>query len=610
MKLTIENLKDSFKVGYEAFEASRNESNTVWDLYHNRHYTPDQIAVLLNRKQPAETFNIVKMFARMLVGYYSTVVNEVQVMPAHPRDQITASALNDVVRYVFKDNRFDIEGDQIKLGGLLSGLMCAYVNVEDSGEKDEFNRPIYRTVINHVPDSEIILDPSSSLDDYSDAQWLHRFKWMTRERVTQLFGKDAVKEMASYDNYLSIPEADFEFNYGTSFTGYYRVFDNFLVVHTVMTDDEGKRWSVFWSGDKILLKEEITYKDARWPYRVQKLHSSNKAEYYGIFREVIESQHAINQAVLTVQLMINSEKVLVQDGAVANIEDFTRRYNRVNAIVPVLNINGIKIEQMAREVQEQYIIIDNALNRIQKVLGINDSFLGMAYAADSGRKVKLQQNQTVMSLRYVTTRIESFYRSLGEDVAHLVRQFYRAHQVLALTDDVVGQRWIEINKPMEQWSGEIDPMTGEPIMEPIVLPETDPATGKLIQDEDGRIIMTPITEEETDIAFTKFQVNIESTAYNDEDEKGQLFLESVMSGQIGQMMAQTNPQGFFQIAALAMRSMKTKYSPSIVDILEQTAQMMTQGQNQQQGQMAAQNLSQGPMSSQLKLPQNTNEDML
>ena len=70
MKATIEELKDTFKIGYEIYEDSRKEAMEVWDLFHNRHYTQEQLSVLANRGQPKETFNVFKMFGRMLIGYY------------------------------------------------------------------------------------------------------------------------------------------------------------------------------------------------------------------------------------------------------------------------------------------------------------------------------------------------------------------------------------------------------------------------------------------------------------------------------------------------------------------------------------------------------------
>ena len=608
MKANLEDLIDSFKVGYEAFEAARKESNEVWDLYHNRQYTSDQLGVLANRGQPAETFNVIKLFARMLVGYYSTIVNTVTVGPVNPRDIDNAVLMNDAISYTFEDNRFDIIGDQIKLGGLVAGVLACETTVEDTGARDAFGRPINRVNFEYVPDSELIFDPASKKDDYSDASFLHRFKWLTEDAIVKTYGKKALKDLTSYYNYLNIDEADFEFNYGYEYTGYYKVFDNYLIVHTVLEDQNGDRWSCHWSEGVMLRKERITDRATRWPYRIQFLHSSNVTEYYGIFREVTESQRAINQALIKLQLMINSEKAFVQKGAVENVDDFAVKFNRVNAVIEVNDLAGVKIETLSREVLDQYTIIDKSMDRIQRILGINDSFLGMAFASDSGRKVKLQQSATIMSLRYMTARIESFYRSLGEDTAKLIRQYYTANQMLMIVDEVVGQRWIELNKPMTEFSGQFD-QQGQPVMTPILLPETDPANGDVLEDEDGNIILAPVNELDSEFTNMEFKVKIDASAYNDEDEKAQLLLETVMSGQVGQMMSQVNPAGFFQMSALAMKSMKTKYSPDIVEVLNQTAKMLGGDPNAQAAasEMAQGGGSQQPQSKALKLPQNTNE---
>lgn len=626
MKATVEDCRDSFKIGYEAFASSRNEANEAWNLYHNRHYTSEQLAVLENRGQPKETFNIIKLFARMLVGYYSTVVNTVIVRPRHPRDITTATVLNDTINFILEQNRFDIEGDQIKLGGLISGILCSYTEVKATGKFDQFGRPINECTVHHVPDYELVLDPGSVLDDYSDAKHLHRFKWMHEDDVKKTFGADVLKDIAPYQNFVNATEADFEFkfdmdsnydghntsSYGyAGFSGYYRVHNNYLVVHTVLEDDEGRRWSIFWHDKKELSKKEITYKKTRWPYRVQKVHSSNKVEYYGIFREVLESQKAINQALIQIQLMANTTKVFVEEGAVDNLEEFKTLVNRVNSVIPVNQLAGIRVDQMTKELVDQYTLIDRALDRIQRILGINDSFLGMAYASDSGRKVKLQQGATIMSLRYITARIESFYQSLAMDIAGLAKQYYRATQFLRITDAMTGERWVELNKPMEMFSGNFDAL-GQPIYEPILMEVIDPANGEVMEDENGNLLLAPISEDGTDFEFTDYDIKIESSSYNDEDEKGQLMLESVMSGNIGSMLAQVNPAGFFKIASLAMKTMGTKYSPQISAILEQTAQQLSgDAEAQQQASMMAQNqpAKQTGMSQALKLPQNTNEGL-
>lgn len=583
MKADIETLKDTFKIGYEAFEPSRKEANDVWDLWHNRHYTVEQLATLQNRGQAAETFNIVKLFGRMLLGYYSTVVNEVKVAPVQYSDIPLASLLNDTIRYTLRDNQFESEGDKLKLDGIVAGLICCHVDVQDTENRDQFNRPIREIKINHVPANEVVLDPMSRLEDYSDARYMHRFKWVSEDHIIEMYGKDKLKELEAYYNHLNIDEAEFSFSFENGeFTGYYKLHDNYLVVHSVIVDDEGKTWNIHWSDEVELLREEITFKEVKWPYRVQKVHISDKTEYYGIFREVVETQKAINQAIIKVQLMINTQKAFVEDGAVKNLAEFTAQFNRVNAIIPVKDLNGIKVENLTREVIDQYTIIDKALDRVQRVLGINDSFLGMAYASDSGKKVQLQKQATILALRYMTGRFEQFYRLLGWDIVNLIKQYYTAHQAIRVADEANAQVWIELNKPIELQTGEVDPTTGEPITEYAYEEVLDPANGEPLEDEDGNLIMAPIPEQESEIAFAEVDITIETTNYNDEEEKNLALIDQVVNGQMGVAMMNVNPAGYFEMGAMSVKSLKLKKSPDIARILEQTSAMLQQQQAQPQ----------------------------
>jgi len=607
---SIQYLKDTFHIGYVAFEASRIEAATTWDMYHNRQYTPTQLVTLQNRGQPAETFNVIKLFARMLLGYYSTVTNTVQVNPVGPEDTPTSAILNDLIDYTMRDNDFLSVGEKIKLGGLISGLFCVFVDVVPTGEKDEYGRPFYKVVLEHVPESELILDPMSVRDDYKDARYIHRFKWLSEATVIEMFGDEAEDKMTAYYNHTWHADAEFTKGLRQEEVGYYRRHDNYLIVHSIVKGPKGKTYSVYWHDGIILKTSEISHKDVKSPYRVFKAHATTEPEYYGIFREVVETQKAINQALIKLQLLINTQKAFVQDGAVENIADFTSAFNRVTGVIPVTDLAGIKIVDLSRDALQQYQVIDKAFDRIQRVLSVNDSFLGMAFASDSGRKVKLQQNASVMALRYLTGRIEGFYRLLGWDIANLIKQYYLAHQVVRIADDTTGSRWVEVNKPMQTFTGQYD-QNNQPIMQTEFEEYLDPTTGKPAIDDEGNYIIAPIPEQDTELAYTKTDIEIQSTNYNDEDEKNQLLLEQVLSGSMGSLLAQVNPSGFFKAASLSMKSVKTKNSPDIAAIFEQTAAML--GGNpeaQQQASAMAQGApgqGGGPSSQTLNLPQNTNE---
>ncbi len=623
MKADIDTLKDTFKIGYDTYFDSRLEAEEIWNMFHNRQYTIEQENILEQRGQPKETFNVIKLFARMVLGYYSTVLNTIQVLPVQQNDIETAFLLGDVVDSVLETNDFDTVGDKIKLSGIVTGLMVSFMDVIDTDEEDEFGRPIREITIDYIPPSEIVLDPMSVKDDYTDARFIHRFKWLPEDVVRTLYGQDILDKLTAYDNFLQVDEAEFEFAHsshhhlerahgrtvsGGQFSGHFKVFDNFLIVHSIITDEDEKTWSIHWSGDTEILKEEVTHKDVKMPYHVQRIHTSDRSEYYGIFREVKESQKAINQALIKLQLMINTEKVFVETNAVEDISKFATMINRVNGVIPVISLAGIKVESMSKDILDQYTIIDKALDRIQRVLGINDSFLGLAFASDSGRKVKLQQNATILALRYLTGRIQQYYKLLGRDIVNLVRQYYTAHQALRVTDEITGFRWAEINKPLTVPTGRIDPQTGQPELDILFEQVKDPATQKDLIDKDGNLVIAPIPEKGTEIAFTKFDIKIISTSFNDENEKNQLVIETILSGNIGQSLLAVNPAGFFTIAGLSMKTMGTRYAKELGDVLNQTAQLITGGSVQERTIAGRPTDDTGqPLSQDLKLPQNTNE---
>ncbi len=391
----------------------------------------------------------------------------------------------------------------------------------------------------------------------------------------------------------------------------------YLIVHSIVIDENGDSWSIFWHDDYIISKTKITYKDVKFPYRVVLIQSSKKPEYYGAFREIIESQKSVNQALLKYQLLVNTQKAFIEDGATDNIAEFKNAFNRVTGVIE-LNSGGlqkVRVENLNREAMEQYQVIDNAFNRIQRVLGVNDSFLGQAFASDSGRKVKIQKDQSIMTLKYFTSSIETFYKFLGWDIVNLVKQYYTANQVLRIADDDTSYRWAELNRPLERPTGRIDPNTGQQEMELVLEEVIDPSTGELMQDDLGNYIVAPVPTGETDVTFTNVDIDIQSASFNDENEKNQLILETFLSGSIGQMLAQVSPADFFKIASLSIRSVQTKSAPEISDILERLSVSLNENpQNNQEASYMAQNLkgkgsAPSPLSQELKLPQNTNEGL-
>ena len=307
-----------------------------------------------------------------------------------------------------------------------------------------------------------------------------------------------------------------------------------------------------------------------WLLRPFTYETVDIGEYYGLFEEVYETQKAINQAVIQIQLMANTNKVLVEKGSVDDMAAFQVHFNKVNSIIPTLVNSGIRIDSLSGDIQQQYMIISNALTRIQKILGINESLLGMANASDSGKKVAIQQNASIVALRAPQVKVQSMLKLIAKDTLLIASHTMRAHQLISIIDPYVGAKFIEINKPKMIQIG-VEPMTGFPVMDSIVEPAETYDNGLPILDENGRMVVKPIYEQDSLLDVEHVHLEITTAPYNDVSVEDQQSITNVLAGPMGQMVASINPSGYLRAGSLSLKSMKNKYSEEIASIIQETA---------------------------------------
>ncbi len=568
--------RDAYTISEQAYRSSSLEGKETIDLYHNRQYTANQLSTIMLNGQPAETFNVIKMMAHAMIGYLDTVITTINVEPRYNGSSATALLINDVVEYILDKNEFSTMNKRVKLDGLLTGLMVIYEEVVPTGKMDGYGREIKEIKLSHIPSWQVRIDPMSSLGDYSDAKFIHHFKWIREEELINMFGEEKIKGLTDYYNFLDgDPQADYDREYiAGDETGKYRVHNSYLIVKTIIKH-EGKVYSVIWNDEYILEKVDITANSVTFPFRVAKMSNSDISEYYGPFREVTETQKAINQALLQVQLLVNTSKAFVEDNAVEDIEEFRESFSRVNAVIPVVDLQGIKVEDISADVAAQYTIIDNALDRIQKVLGINDSFLGSAFASDSGRKVALQTASSASQLTMVVDSIESMYKMVGQDLVALIKQYYEAEQVFRIADPLNSAHYAEINTPIQMPTGELSPQ-GEMVTSLVWTEKTD-MDGEPVVNNNGEYEMELLTEPDTTIRFSDVDVKIVASQGQNSDERNQLLMETFINGPAGQILMQTNPAAFLRSIAMMVSEFGTKHSLEIARLLMETAIGIEQG---------------------------------
>ena len=560
----VEKLQDWLKISLDAYESSRLEALEIQDLYHNRHYTAGQLSTLRRRGQPSETFNIVKMYTRMLTGYLSTVINTVIVKGSDINDTTKAAVAQDTVDYTLKDNNFKRIKTRLEKDIILSGKMCFRVRGVTTGKLDEFGTPEAKVEVKKISWDEIALDPMHKEDDYSDGRWIHRWKWVPEEEMIKLYGEEKVKKLYEDQNTENIAGYDITAKFNGSFVGRYHYYHNYLVIETQYKDKDGNIKSKVWSHDTILEETDLSHLE-RFEYRPILLEDSNTSEFYGVMRELKETQKSINQALIQIQLLINTNKVYVQDGAVDDFEEFRRQFERVNSFLKVNDLNGIKIDNVSADIVNQYQIIDSALDRCQRITGMNDSFLGFAGSSASGRQVKLQQNSAVVALRYLTETLEFAYTEMAESILQTAKVYFKAHQFLRLTDEKTGDRWQELNKPLTMPNAQ-----GQE--EPLFYDEYT------YDEETDTVRLEPVIDPDTSLEDLEYDLDISTAVYNDTDDIERLTLEAILAGPAGQSLNAVSPGDYLQISGMHIQSLKGRNSDEISQIFYKNAQKLTGAQ--------------------------------
>lgn len=556
---TLDELWYQLRASRTAYKDSIDEARLTVDAYHDRTYTSAEISELKAAGRPVESFNVIKLTSHALLGFFRTVANKVKIDPATFDSKLGAAVLNDTVDSELTRNKYKFMKGAMLLDMMLVGYSVNYQRVYSTDKTDSLGRIINRTKIKRIAPLEVYLDPYSKEDDYSDARYQGREFSFPKDKIIELWGEDKVKEMTpgimsfgSNSNINTMSKAS---------TG--RTEDEeYCIVHTITIKD-GEVWEQIWNRSIILEEENVTGRLLKFPYVISKTSKEDEnIDFHGIFREVYESQRAINQAILKIQLLVNTEKVLIGEDAVDNISEFKALYERVNSVIPVVDIDQIMVVKNEADIQQQYTIISNNLDRIKMVLGVNDSFLGQAYASDSGRKVQLQKQQSFAQLTWFVERIEIMQVNVGESLVKLIQQFFTAYEMLKVTDPLNGIRWIEVNKPL------LDKQRGLPIYI---------ENSNQLDDEYSPIYITYVNGLDSDLAIPEVEVVVESINFDNQYERNQLLLETVMQGPIGESLKMVNPAGYFMMAALQVRESGAKDSDVMYDILVDTAMKINQG---------------------------------
>lgn len=448
------------------------------DYYDSDQWTPEEAQALRERGQQPTVYNVIATSVDWIIGSEKRGRTDFRILPRGREDAKPAEAKTKYLKYLSDVNRTAFHRsrafeDSVKVG---IGWMEVGVQDEDDGE------PIYDR---YESWRNMLFDSASTELDGSDMRYIFRSKWVDEDIAKALFPKrqDVIElsvidatlygsfDMVDGDIAMDFAEFEREHNgiYGTIVTHKrrrVRLIEASYKVPEVVERIRGGAFNgeIFDKADprhaqamaqgarvisKTMMRTRIAIFttvgllfDGPSPCRHNRhkfipiwgFRRGKDGLPYGLIRRVRDIQDGVNKRASKALHIMSTNKVVMDEGAVDDIDEFAKEVARPDAIIvkkpgKALDLNvdrelaGPHLEMMSRDI-----------GMIQQAGGVTDELLGRQTNATSGIAVQRRQEQGSLATSKFFDNLRFAEQLRGEIELSLVEQYATEQKQFRITN--------------------------------------------------------------------------------------------------------------------------------------------------------------------------------
>lgn len=460
------------------------------DYYDNEQWTPEEANELRDRGQQPTVYNVLATTVDWIIGSEKRGRTDFKILPRTKEDAKPAETKTKYLKYLSDVNRTPFHRsrafeDAVKVG--IGWLECG-VHDEDDGE------PIYDR---YESWRNILWDSAGTENDTSDWRYQFRTKWVDEDIAKALFPDRAevieasVIDATLYGSFdledgdvpMDAAEFDREHNgiYGTIVThkrrrvrlieAWYRspekvekvrgghfngeIYDKNDPRHTEQI--EGGFATV---ASKVQMRVRVAIMttggllfDGPSPYRHNRFkfipifgHRRGRDGLpYGVIRRLRDIQDGVNKRASKALHILSTNKVVMDKGAVDDIDEFKDEVSRPDAII-IKNPGKEIVLNADRELAAPHLeLMSRDINMIQQAGGVTDELLGRQTNAASGIAVQRRQEQGSLATSKYFDNLRFAEQLRGEIELSLVEQFVTEQKVFRVTNERGTPEFVPMN---------------------------------------------------------------------------------------------------------------------------------------------------------------------
>lgn len=427
---------------YESYLTSKteeiNEQKQSRHYYHGAQWTAEEVEILRKRRQPVITYNRIGRKINGIVGLAEQQRQDPKAYPRSPKGEEGAQVATETVRYICDANEWNMTKPEcLRQAGIegIGGIELRLVG-GDKGDPDIECRQVYV--------EDFFYDPRSFHMDFGDARFMGIAKWLDVEAAIELF-PDKEEELRD----LIENGSDLTTNSDRELKWIY-ISEQQLRLVEHWYKKKNKWYWAFYVGT-TLLDEGLS------PFINEKGQSLERfimfsaavdqdGDRYGFVRNLKGPQDEINQRRSKALHIANSRRLIMEKGAVDDVEIARTEWARADGVVETNPGRTVTLDTTTQDLQSQLAFMEDAKNEMESYANMNPAALaGPGSKNLSGRAVNMLQKPGLAELGPFFIAYRAWCIRVYRGMWCAAQQFWTAERWLRVTGDQKVAQFLQIN---------------------------------------------------------------------------------------------------------------------------------------------------------------------
>lgn len=462
------------------------------DFYDNIQWTEADAATLRDRGQMPLVYNVISSSIDWVLGSEKRARADFKVLPRRKEQGKPAQRKTELLKYLSDVNRSPFHTSRAFEDCVKVGIGW----LEDGIQDEDDDEPIYTR---YESWRNILWDSAATTLDLSDARFVNRSKWVDLDIAKAMFPKrKALLDRAASDatNFVALDQygdeamdqQELELDRAGGSTssdrvgGYQRrrvrlieswiripvqtekiangefrgeIFDEYSPAHReqIDTGQAEKREKLtmrmhvaIFTSAGMLYFGPSPYRHNRFPLTpIWAYKRGRDGLPYGMIRRLKDIQTDINKRASKALHILSTSKVIMDEGAVEDIDEFRNEIARPDAIIVRKQGKQIDINADRDLAQWHLELMSRSISLIQSTSGVTDENLGRQSNATSGIAIQRRQDQGALATAKIFDNLRFAKQCQGEKQLSLIEQFMSEPKQFRITNQRGAPEYVEVN---------------------------------------------------------------------------------------------------------------------------------------------------------------------